>query len=166
MCIRDRGKSLVPLIHGEVDRLRDCAIAGYYNFSWSIITDDWSGYTGLAKAGYKHRVDASGLVNIHRVFSNLKAWLLGTHHGAVSKQHIQAYLNEYTFRFNRRRTPMAAFQTMLGIGSQRLGPTYKGLTGVVKGSGKWIHPNPSKRGKTMRKATLLDEVLDWRVGEK
>ena len=37
-----QGKSLVPLIHGEVDRLRECAIAGYYNFSWSIITDDWS----------------------------------------------------------------------------------------------------------------------------
>jgi len=144
----------------------------------TIITDDWSGYSGIAKAGYKHRVDASGLVNVHRVFSNLKSWLRGTHHSAVRAQHLQAYLNEYTFRFNRRKTPMAAFQTALGLGSQRLGPTYEGLAGVAKGTGKWVHPNPRRKtksrtkGKTQHKAarksspSLLDEVLDWLVGKK
>ena len=55
------------------------------------------------------------------MFSNLKAWLTGTHHG-VGQQHLQHYLNEYMFRFNRRRTPMAAFQSLLGLTSKH-GPT-------------------------------------------
>ncbi|MFC2000699.1 IS1595 family transposase [Chloroflexota bacterium] len=120
----------------------------------TVITDDWKGYIGLGREGYIHRVDNAGLAHIHRVFSNLKTWILGTHHGAIGKQHLQAYLNEYTFRFNRRKTPMAAFQTALGLGSQRLGPTYKGLYGVAKGTGKWTHPNPNPS------RSLLDDILD------
>ena len=109
-----------------------------------VKTDDWRGYSKLKVLGYKHTVVAD-LPHIHRVFSNLKTWLLGTHHG-VSPQHTQAYLNEYVFRFNRRKTPMAAFQTALGLGSQRLGPTYRGLYGVAKGlSLAWIHPNPRRK---------------------
>lgn len=108
----------------------------------AVITDDWHGYSKLSKAGYNHAVDLK-LPHIHRAFSNLKTWLLGTHHG-VSKQHLQAYLNEFTFRFNRRKTPMAAFQTVLGLGSQRLGPTYKGLYSVAK-DGTWAHPNPENK---------------------
>ena len=42
------------------------------------------------------------LPRVHLVFSLLKRWLLGTHHGAVSTKHLPAYLEEYTFRFNRR----------------------------------------------------------------
>ncbi|MBE9482505.1 MAG: IS1595 family transposase [Chloroflexi bacterium] len=107
----------------------------------TIKTDDWRGYSRLKSAGYGHIVSAD-LIHIHRVFSNLKTWLIGTHHG-VSKQHLQAYLNEYTFRFNRRGTPMAAFQTVLGLAKERLGPTYKGLYGVAKGRKTWEHPtNP------------------------
>jgi hypothetical protein len=49
---------------------------------------------------------------------NLKQWLLGTHHG-VSREHLQAYLDEFVFRHNRRGSPMAAFQTLLGLGAQR-----------------------------------------------
>lgn len=49
------------------------------------------------------------------MISNLKTWLQGTHRG-VSKEHLQVYLDEYVFRFNRRRTPMAAFQSLLGLG--------------------------------------------------
>jgi len=139
----------------------------------TVVTDDWKGYVGLSKAGYKHSADTD-LAHIHRVFSNLKTWILGTHHGAIGKQHIQAYLNEYTFRFNRRKTPMAAFQTCLGLGTQRLGPTYEGLTGIAKGTGKWTHPNPSKKArargesksktKTKSSPSLIEEVLGWLVG--
>lgn len=108
----------------------------------TIKTDDWGSYNRLSSSGYVHTI-TSDLPHIHRVFSNLKTWLLGTHHGAVRKQHLQAYLNEYTFRFNRRKTPMAAFQTVLGLASMRLGPTYSGLYGVKKGAGLWAHPtNP------------------------
>lgn len=107
----------------------------------TVKTDDWLGYNKLESAGYRHTVSAE-LIHIHRVFSNLKTWLIGTHHG-VSKQHLQAYLNEYIFRFNRRGTPMAAFQTVLGLVKERLGPTYKGLYGVAKGRKTWEHPtNP------------------------
>ncbi len=107
----------------------------------TIKTDDWLGYNKLASSGYNHVV-STDLIHIHRVFSNLKTWLIGTHHG-VSKQHLQAYLNEYIFRFNRRGVPMAAFQTVLGLSGQRLGPTYKGLYGVAKGRKTWEHPtNP------------------------
>ena len=50
---------------------------------------------------------------IHLVFANLKTWLIGIHHG-VSHQHLQAYLNEFTFRFNRRFYPFNAFRSLLG----------------------------------------------------
>jgi hypothetical protein len=71
---------------------------------------------------------------IHLVFSNLKAWLLGTHHG-TSQQHLQAYLNEYVFRFNRRFYPATAFNSVLGIAARTVPPTYEALY-----SGRWEHP--------------------------
>jgi len=111
----------------------------------TIRTDDWVGYNRLSENGYQHIVSPDELIHIHRVFSNLKTWLLGTHHGAVRKQHLQAYLNEYTFRFNRRNTPMAAFQTVLGLAKERMGPTYHGLYGIAKGQKAYVHPaNPIK----------------------
>ena len=108
----------------------------------TVNTDDWIGYNRLGPVGYDHVV-STDLIHIHRVFSNLKTWLLGTHHGSVSKQHLQAYLNDFMFRFNRRATPMAAFQTILGLAGERIGPTYAGLYGVAKGEELWTHPkNP------------------------
>lgn len=50
----------------------------------------------------------------HRAISNLKAWIAGTHR-TISPDHTQAYLDEFVFRYNRRRTPMAGFQTLLGL---------------------------------------------------
>jgi len=129
---------VIPNVTGEtlLDFIKENIAEGS-----TIATDDWRGYSRLTTAGYKH-VTSDELIHIHRVFSNLKTWLLGTHHG-VSPQHLQAYLNEYIFRFNRRKTPMAAFQTALGMTKERLGPTYKGLYGVKKGEGEWTHPaNP------------------------
>lgn len=95
----------------------------------TIKTDGLEGYESLDKKHYRHlpRIQGCGtgasvwLPHIHRVFSNLKTWLRGTHHG-VDPKHLQAYLGEFVFRYNRRRTPMAAFQTLLGLGT-RLGPT-------------------------------------------
>ena len=71
---------------------------------------------------------------VHLVFSNLKTWLNGTHHG-VSHQHLQAYLNEFTFRFNRRFYPFNAFRSLLGIAGDTSAPTYDELY-----SGEWAHP--------------------------
>jgi len=76
-----------------------------------ILTDGWQGYAGLAKSGFVHKRtslragnDPAHVVQpgVHRVASLLKRWLLGTHHGGVSSVHLDAYLNEFTFRFNRR----------------------------------------------------------------
>ena len=51
-----------------------------------------------------------------RAIGNLQQWLTGTYHG-VSKGQLQVYLDEFVFRHNRRRQPMAAFQTLLGLGT-------------------------------------------------
>ena len=90
-----------------------------------VLTDGWKGYLPLRRRGYDHRPKIQGVATnaarlfprIHRVFSNLKTWLRGTHHG-VSPEHLPYYLDEFVFRFNRRRTPMAAFQSLLGLTSQ------------------------------------------------
>jgi transposase-like protein len=75
----------------------------------TIRTDGWSGYNGLTKLEFKHNVVHSFttvgedlLPNCHRVASLLKRWLLGTHQGAISHQQLPYYLDEFTFRFNRR----------------------------------------------------------------
>jgi transposase-like protein len=111
----------------------------------TIVTDGWQGYDGLKNLGYHHESIVLGgdpelaevaLPMVRLVFSNLKAWILGTHHG-VSHRHLQAYLNEYVFRFNRRFYPMGMFNSVLGIATRVQGPTYAALY-----DGKWTHPNP------------------------
>ena len=102
-----------------------------------VITDGWQGYAPLSGMGYRHRPKTQGrperaqviLPRVHQVFGNLKTWLRGTHHGVESK-HLQAYLDEFTFRFNRRRTPMAAFQSLLGLTGAHGPTTRKQLYGV------------------------------------
>jgi len=88
-----------------------------------VVTDAWQGYAGLVKLGYQHlacpergepNVAEDYLPIVHLIFSNLKAWLNGVHHG-VSPKHLQAYLNEFVFRFNRRFYPFNAFRSLLGL---------------------------------------------------
>jgi len=109
-----------------------------------IRTDAWRGYAELPKLEFKHDPMAldgdpdkaeAHLPMIHLVFSNLKTWILGTHHGAIAHHHLQAYLNEYVFRFNRRFYPMTAFNSVLGIAARSTSATYDQLY-----SGHWKHP--------------------------
>jgi len=74
-------------------------------------TDGWISYDRLEPRGYRHRITflrghpkspADLLPRVHRVVGLLKRWLLGTHQGAVSVVHLAYYLDEFTFRFNRR----------------------------------------------------------------
>ena len=108
-----------------------------------VVTDGAPGYASLTKKGFEHlpvveagnpEVAEEYLPIVHLVFSNLKSWLTGCHHG-VSPQHLQAYLNEFTFRFNRRFYPFNAFRSLLGIGTNGEGPTYAGIY-----EGTWKHP--------------------------
>ena len=113
----------------------------------AVVTDGWHGYRPLTALGYRHLpVAAQGDPEIaeeflpisHLIFSNLKSWIRGCHHG-VSPQHLQAYLNEFAFRFNRRFYPFNSFRSLLGIGGHAPAPTYAGLY-----SGEWEHPRVSE----------------------
>jgi transposase-like protein len=108
-----------------------------------VRTDGWNGYDGLTVGGWRHHglainadhsITDAHLPMIHIVFSNLKSWILGTHHG-ISAKHLQSYLNEFTFRFNRRFYPMIAFNSVLGLAVRTVPPTYESLY-----SGVWVHP--------------------------
>jgi transposase-like protein len=88
--------------------VKDCIEPGS-----TVHTDGWKGYHGLDQLGYDHEVtvlrgrlkDAGKLLpRVHLVVSLLKRWLVGTHQGAVSHKHLPYYLDEFTFRFNRRRS--------------------------------------------------------------
>jgi transposase-like protein len=87
----------------------EAAIAGMIAPGSRVRTDAWRGYNGLEACGYSHEVvrqEASLGDNLlplaNRVGSLLKRWLLGTHQGAVRPSHLDYYLDEFTFRFNRR----------------------------------------------------------------
>jgi transposase-like protein len=128
--VRGRGakeKTLVAIAAEEVGRgtgrirmkqVADASAASLHRFveesvepGSTLHTDGWVGYTGLEPKGYKHEPiviarhaeSASDLLpRVHRVISLLKRWLMGTHQGAVSYAHLDYYLDEFTFRFNRR----------------------------------------------------------------
>ena len=76
-----------------------------------ILTDGWGGYNALSKHGYQHNkvvLSDTGdpahvsMPGVHRIAALVKRWLLSTHQGSVSPKHLEYYLDEYTFRFNRR----------------------------------------------------------------
>jgi hypothetical protein len=99
----------------------------------AILSDGCPGYNKLPRLGYEHDAMVMDgkpenaeehLPMIHKVISNLKTWILGTHHGRIEPQHLQAYLNEYTFRFNRRFHPMSGFNSILGLAVKTVSPTY------------------------------------------
>ena len=107
----------------------------------TIYTDGLKQFTGLPAAGYTHvpriqplreelRKGAKSVVPLaDRAIGNLQQWLVGTHHG-VSRGQLQVYLDEFVFRHNRRQTPMAAFQTMLGLGTGRAPTPYQSIRGA------------------------------------
>lgn len=130
-------KTLCGFVESNVDTMADM-----------VVTDAWGGYGPLARMGYQHLAVAERgepdvaedyLPIIHLIFSNLKAWLNGVHHG-VSPDHLQAYLNEFTFRFNRRFYPFNAFRSLLGLSVTTESPTYTELY-----DGDWDHPGTTGR---------------------
>lgn len=106
----------------------------------TITSDDGNEFTNLLKLGYKHlaipmrgdrdKMD-SCLPMISRVTANLKTWIDGTFHG-VGRHHLQTYLNEFMFRFNRRFIRAVSFLTLLGLGALRTAITYQEVYGVTR----------------------------------
>lgn len=120
------GKTLVMIAvedkKGKIGRVRlkrignasadslNAALFASVQLGSGIRTDGWPGYMQLTEKGYIHSVVAKRLSGgeenllplVNRVVSLLKRWLLGTHHGAVRPSHLDYYLDEFAFRFNRR----------------------------------------------------------------
>jgi len=93
------GDSLIPFIKDTISN------------EAKLVTDGWSGYSKITDCGYTREIKNISnsddfahvtMPGVHRLASLLKRWILGTHQGSVSDMHLQAYLEEYTFRFNRR----------------------------------------------------------------
>ena len=107
----------------------------------TICTDGLKSFTGLPAAGFRHvahsqplpielRKGAKSVVPLaDRAIGNLQQWLIGTYHG-VSRDQLQVYLDEFVFRHNRRRQPMAAFQTLLGLATGRKPTPYQRIRGA------------------------------------
>lgn len=107
----------------------------------TVYTDGLKSFDGLHPAGVRHvartqpprtalRRGAASVVPLaDRAIGNLQQWLTGTYHG-VSKAQLQVYLDEFVFRHNRRGKPMAAFQTLLGLGTGRAPTPYRRIRGA------------------------------------
>jgi transposase-like protein len=106
---------MAPLADASASSLH-AFVADHVEPGATVVTDAWAGYRGLDQRGYIHQphsqraAKARGedpgelLPAVHRVASLAKRWLLGTHQGSVDEAHLPAYLDEFVFRFNRRRS--------------------------------------------------------------
>lgn len=131
--VRDKGPGrlrLAQVADASADSLRGFVAASIAPGS-TAKTDAWQGYAGIPNIDHQVVVVAGHKAHellpwIHRVFSNFKTWVLGVYHGLRDK-HLQAYLDEFVFRFNRRRSRAAAFQTLLVFATKRKPITYNML---------------------------------------
>lgn len=139
----------------------------------TVTTDGLASYRPACGDDYTHRpmpIGPSGqqahelLPGVHRVAALTQRWLLGTHQGGVKPEHMQAYLDEFTFRFNRRRsrTRGMLFYRLLEQAVQAPPRTYRSLV-AEPGSGR-RNLSPPPPDKRVRPASLDGEPLDrpWR----
>ena len=116
-----------------------------------VITDGWASYPLATEGSYVHspfKIKGSNveshvaLPGVHRVSSLIKRWLMGTHQGAVEVDHLQRYLDEFAFRFNRRHSEFRGllFRRLLEQAVQTPPMTYKSL--VVNPKAKEVKPLP------------------------
>ena len=138
----------------------------------TVITDAWAAYPAIIKDGFEHQpinVKGSGhpahevLPGVHRVASLLKRWLNGTLQGRVAPEHLQAYLDEFVFRFNRRHAAQRGllFYRLLEQAVRTPPVTYQELVTVSRP--KTVKPVPP--GKRHKPGSLAIEPLDrpWRA---
>ena len=183
------GKTLVAIAVEQVDAglgrcrmavIEDASAASLRRFLQDhveprsvVLTDGWSAYPAAVGDDYRHErfpISGSGLAahellpGVHRVAALAKRWLLGTHQGGVKPAHLGAYLDEFTFRFNRRRSRARGmlFYRLLEQAVQAPPRTYRSL---VAGTGSWRRSMPVPPAhKRVRPESLASEQLDrpWR----
>jgi transposase-like protein len=140
-----------------------------------VVTDGWSGYQVACKPPYRHERTAISrqtlpahelLPAVHRVAGLTKRWLLGTHQGGVKPEHLQAYLNEFTFRFNRRssRARGMLFFRLLQQAVLAEPRTFRSLV-AVRHRGFSQKPKPPPLDKRVHADSLAQDPLDrpWRT---
>ena len=115
-----------------------------------VHTDGWAGYLPLESIGYQHEVTilkrkkktpSELLPRVHRVIALLKRWLLGTHQGAVSQKHLDYYLDEFTFRFNRRRSKSRG-KLFFRLAQQAVAADPVPYEGIVHSNRRKVKPQP------------------------
>ena len=150
-------ESMLPFIDGAVQG------------GSTIHTDGWQAYLTLGERGYEHertvmrqQSDPAHVVmpGVHRVASLLQRWLLGTHQGAVTPEHLDAYLNEFTFRFNRRRSRRRGllFYRLLEQAILAEPITYRSLIANPGPTGR----RPTRATRPGRVATVAAVHRPWR----
>ncbi len=123
-----------------------------------ILSDGLKSYTGLKNVSIEVQtrpyLEAHiALPWIHRIFSNFKRWAMGVYHGLRLK-HLQTYLNEYEFRFNRRRSRINAFQRLLGLSIARAPCSYWDITGFSP---------EDKRKRRRRRRSVVESLAIMRA---
>lgn len=140
----------------------------------TVITDGGQGYGGLEQLGYLHQprrqraARAGGeapsvlLPGVHRVASLAKRWRLGTHQGAVDRAHLVSYLNEFVFRFNRRRSHRRGrvLYRLLELAVTHEPVRYKDLVAVQRP--RIVPPTPPKASGHPRSLDRLSANRPWR----
>ena len=121
---------LAPIADYSADTVRAFTAANIATGA-TLKTDGWAAYPGTPELNHDRHVVGTMAAHLvlpwtHRVFANLKRWALGVYHG-LRRKHLHSYLDEFVFRFNRRRTRHAAFRSLLGIGTRTNPVTYKML---------------------------------------
>ena len=144
----------------------------------TVITDGWQGYRGLEKLGYVHErrsqraARAKGedpgelLAAVHRVASLIKRWLLGTHQGAVGVAHLPIYMNEFVFRFNRRRSGSRGlvFYRVLELAVDHDPVRYRDL--IANKQPPKTPPPPSRRRGNPPSLDRLPANRPWRTADQ
>ena len=111
-----------------------------------VRTDGSAAYRSLGKLGYEHNRQVMlgsdtpahvTMPGVHRVASLVKRWILGTHHGAVQPEHLDAYLDEFVFRFNRRTSKSRGmlFYRLMQQGVATEPVTYRDVVGQLRSAG-------------------------------
>ncbi|MCP5042358.1 MAG: IS1595 family transposase [bacterium] len=138
--VESRGRSAGALRLSVVDDVSGEQLGGFVEdvidpSRATVCTDAWQGYAGLSRRGFRHHFETQGtgerakelLPWVHTVFSNLKTWLRGTYHG-VSNKHLDSYLQEFVYRFNRRGFEHELFEYVIGAAATASPLTYDQLT--------------------------------------